>query len=330
MQRAVARRLLWALMVCLIGSTAGFGGRALAHETPIAVLDLKERQAGQFTTRWVFNTAGNLGPPKAIFPEHCTLNGPLLDCGERGLVGTVTIPEVGKRYSGAVIRISRRDGPPQSFALTGGDPSVTFVANPGRGLAAKLDIAAAYVQIGVEHILLGVDHLLFVLGLIWLVRSRWMLIKTITAFTVAHSITLAAATLGFVGVPERAVNAAIALSIVFVGVEIIRLHRGEHGLTVRQPWLVAFAFGLLHGFGFASALTELGLPPADLPLALLSFNIGVEIGQVAFVLVVLALQWAVRVLTLDPPPWSRNLPAYAIGSLAMFWFLDRMSVIVTA
>ena len=178
--------------------------------------------------------------------------------------------------------------------------------------------------------LLGVDHLLFVLGLIWIVRTRWMLIKTITSFTIAHSITLAAATLGIVGVPERAVNAAIALSIVFIGVEIVKLHRGQVGLTVRHPWVVAFAFGLLHGFGFATALTALGLPPGDLPLALLSFNVGVELGQVAFVLLVLALQWALRVLTLEPPAWSRNAPAYAIGGIAAFWFIGRMTAIVTA
>lgn len=254
----------------------------------------------------------------------------MLDCGERGLVGTVTIEDLGKRYSGAIIRSTRHDAPTQSFTLTGGNPSVTFVANPGSGFAAKLAIAAAYVQIGFEHILLGVDHLLFVLGLIWIVRSRWMLIKTITAFTVAHSITLAAATVGLVGVPERAVNAAIALSIVFIGVEIVKLHRGEVGLTGRHPWVVAFAFGLLHGFGFATALTALGLPPGDLPLALLSFNVGVEIGQVGFVLFVLALQWALRILTLEPPVWSRNVPAYAIGSLATFWFIGRMDLIVRA
>lgn len=154
------------------------------------------------------------------------------------------------------------------------------------------------MQTGIEHILLGVDHLLFVLGLIWIVRSRWMLIKTITAFTVAHSLTLAAATFGLVGVPERPVNALIALSIVFMGVEIVKLRHGQVGLTARHPWIVAFAFGLLPGFGFATALTILGLPPGDLPLALLAFNVGVEIGQIAFVSLVLALIWAFRELQL--------------------------------
>lgn len=303
-------------------------GPAVAHETPIAVLELKETQPGQFLMRWIFTSSKGLEPPTASFPDHCAVRPPLLICGERGLVGTLTVNELGTKYTGAVIRITRREGPGQSFALTGSNPSVRFVANPGSSFAAKLAIAQAYIQIGIEHILLGVDHLLFVLGLIWLVRSRWMLIKTITSFTVAHSITLAAATLGLVGVPMRAVNAAIALSIVFIGVEIVRLHRGQSGLTVRQPWIVAFAFGLLHGFGFATALTELGLPPADLPLALLSFNVGVEIGQIAFVLLVLAMIWSFRVLQVRWPAWSRDLPAYAIGSLASFWFISRTAMIL--
>lgn len=188
----------------------------------------------------------------------------------------------------------------------------------------------AYVQTGIEHILLGVDHLLFVLGLIWIVRSRWMLIKTITAFTVAHSLTLAAATFGLVGVPERPVNALIALSIVFMGVEIVKLRHGQVGLTARHPWIVAFAFGLLPGFGFATALTILGLPPGDLPLALLAFNVGVEIGQIAFVSLVLALIWAFRELQLRWSRWSESIPAYTIGGIAAFWFIDRTLLIITA
>lgn len=322
---------LAALLLCLIiAGLAIAAGPAMAHETPIAVLELKERQHGQFFMRWIFSSSKGQEPPTATFPEHCTVSPALLDCGDRGLVGTLVINELGTQYTGAVIRITRRDAPAQSFALTGSNPSVTFVANPGSSFAAKVDIARAYVQIGIEHILLGVDHLLFVLGLMWIVRSRWMLIKTITSFTVAHSITLAAVTLGFVGVPERPVNASIALSIVFIGVEIVKLQRGEVGFTARHPWTVAFAFGLLHGFGFASALTALGLPPGDLPLALLSFNVGVEIGQVSFVLLVLALGWALRTLEVRWPRWSEPIPAYVIGSFAAFWFIARMIPIITA
>lgn len=321
-------RIVSLLLLALAAACALAPGRASAHETAIAVLELNETQPGTFIMRWIFSSSKGLEPPTVSFPDQCKVAPPLVVCGERGLVGTLTVNELGSKYSGAVVRVTRREGPSQSFALTGSNPNVRFVANPGSSLAAKLAIAKAYVQIGIEHILLGVDHLLFVLGLIWLVRSRWMLIKTITAFTVAHSITLAAATFGLVGVPERAVNAAIALSIVFIGVEIVRLHRGETNFSVRQPWIVAFSFGLLHGFGFATALTELGLPPGDLPLALLSFNVGVEIGQIAFVLLVLALMWSFRVLQVRWPVWSRDVPAYVIGSLASFWFISRTALIL--
>jgi hypothetical protein len=173
-----------------------------------------------------------------------------------------------------------------------------------------------------------VDHLLFVLGLIWLVRGRWMLVKTITAFTVAHSLTLAAATFDVVGVPEQSVNAIIALSIVFVALEALRLRNGHPaGLSVRHPWVVAFAFGLLHGFGFAGALTRLGLAPEAIPAALLFFNVGVEIGQLAFVGLVLVLARAHRVLAAQLPRPLDAVPAYLVGGIATFWFGGRLAAI---
>src|SRR5262249_45037626 len=156
-----------------------------------------------------------------------------------------------------------------------------------------------------------IDHLLFVFGLLLIVKDWWMLFKTITAFTVAHSITLAAATLGYADAPVDPLNAAIALSILFLGPEIARSWRGETSLTVRKPWLVAFLFGLLHGFGFASALTSAGLPRQDLPLALLSFNVGVEIGQVSFVLLVFLLERSFRQLEIRWKAWVQLLPGYA-------------------
>jgi HupE / UreJ protein len=174
------------------------------------------------------------------------------------------------------------------------------------------DAARRYLGLGIAHILLGVDHLLFVCGLLLLVRGPWMLIKTITAFTLAHSITLALATLGFVAVPSRPVDAAIALSIMFLGAEILRARQGRPGLAASRPWVVAFAFGLLHGLGFAGALTALGLAPAEIPLALLFFNVGVEIGQLLFVGACLALAWALRQLRVSWPRWATALPAYAI------------------
>jgi hypothetical protein len=187
-------------------------------------------------------------------------------------------------------------------------------------LQTWVELARTYVNYGIDHILLGADHLLFVLGLTWIAGGGWRLVKTITAFTVGHSASLAAAAFGLIGVPERPLNACIALSIVFVGVEIVKQQCGEVGLTARYPSAVAFTFGLVHGIGFAS----LGLERRLLPAALLFFNVGVEIGQLAFVLLVLALIWAHRRLDAVLPRWGNALPAYAIGSVSMFWFLGRL------
>ena len=194
------------------------------------------------------------------------------------------------------------------------------------GSGSWLDAAKRYISLGIEHILWGIDHLLFVLALLIIVRGPWMLVKTITAFTIAHSITLALATLDIITVPSRPVEAAIALSIVFLCVEIIHGHRGQVGLTYRYPWLVAFAFGLLHGLGFAGALSEIGLPQSEIPQALLFFNIGVEIGQLAFVGVVvvggLALVRLVRNLILTSQPRIHSIlsiqsvPSLPIGSFS--------------
>ena len=157
-------------------------------------------------------------------------------------------------------------------------------------------MSGTYIVQGIRHILFGADHMLFVLGLLLIVKDRWMLLKTVTAFTVAHSITLAIATLGYAEVPVLPLNAAIALSILFLGPEIVRSWRGETSFTIRHPWVVAFAFGLLHGFGFASALTSAGLPRHELPLALVSFNVGVELGQLGFIALILALERSFRIL----------------------------------
>jgi len=188
--------------------------------------------------------------------------------------------------------------------------------------------ALGYVQLGVLHILLGVDHLLFVLGLLLIVSDRWTLVKTITSFTLAHSITLAVATLGYASAPLPALNAAIALSILFLGPEVVRTWRGETSLTIRYPWVVAFAFGLLHGFGFASGLAAMGLPKAEIPLALLLFNVGVEIGQVAFVLLVTWLVRSFRVLEVRWPRLVERLPGYAVGTLGAYWTIERTLILL--
>lgn len=299
---------------------------AAAHETPIALLELRELPSGVYEEHWTFQTSRDLATPTAFYPAHCDRDGKFLDCGGRGLDGVIGIEDIGEQYSGAVVKIIRLDGSARSFTLSAAQKSVRLTADGALGVAT---VAAAYIPLGFEHILLGVDHLLFVLGLIWLVRSPGMLVKTITSFTVAHSITLAAATLGWLGVPERPVNAIIALSIVFVAVELIRHQRGEDGLTVRHPWIVAFGFGLLHGFGFAGALTAIGLPVESIPLALLFFNVGVEVGQLAFVAVVLMLIWAHRTVAAELPRWSQPVPAYAIGSLATYWFIGRFTLMVS-
>ena len=187
----------------------------------------------------------------------------------------------------------------------------------------------AYLRLGIEHILGGVDHLLFVLGLLLIIMDRWMLIKTVSAFTVAHSITLAVATLGYASLPGPPLNAAIALSILFLGPEIVRSWRGETSFTIRRPWVVAFAFGLLHGFGFASGLSTTGMPTAEIPLALLFFNVGVELGQLLFVFTAIGLERSFKVLEVRWPRPVLALPAYTVGSLGAFWTIQRVLILFT-
>jgi hypothetical protein len=186
----------------------------------------------------------------------------------------------------------------------------------------------AYLRLGIEHIALGVDHLLFVLGLLLIVSSTRMLLKTITAFTVAHSITLGLATLGLARAPELPLNAVIALSILFLGPEIVRVWRGQTSFTIQHPWVVAFVFGLLHGFGFASGLTAMGLPQGEIPLALLFFNVGVELGQIAFVCLVLGLVRSFRTLEIRWPRWAQMVPGYVVGTLGAFWFIQRSAILM--
>jgi hypothetical protein len=299
-----------------------------AHEPTIAVLELQDQGKGHYLGNWTLPPVDmNLKP---IFPPQCNWTPPELNCGERGLVGRLSFEGLGSKQSATMIRVVSRSGEVQAYTVSAGNPFVTVATNPGTNLAVWLELANTYITLGIDHILLGIDHLLFVLGLIWLVRGRWMLVKTITSFTVAHSMSLAAATFGWVGVPTAPLNAAIALSIVFVGVEIVKLNRGEIGLTARYPWVVAFSFGLLHGLGFATALTTLGIPGATLPIALLFFNVGVEIGQLAFVMLVLCLTWAHRRAHATLPQWSASVPAYTIGTVATFWFLSRLPLVFGA
>ena len=236
-----------------------------------------------------------------------------------GLAGTsVTIDGLAGTYTDVLLRFERADGAELTHRLTPQEPSYVIEAEPGIG-----QVTWTYFVLGLEHIVLGIDHLLFVLGLLLIVRDRWTLLKTITSFTLAHSITLAIATLGYASAPLAPLNATIALSILFLGPEIVRYRRGETSLTIERPWLVAFAFGLLHGFGFASGLASIGLPSGELPLALLFFNIGVEIGQVGSVVLVVLLERSFRTLEVRWPRWAEAVPGYVVGSLGAYWTIER-------
>jgi hypothetical protein len=297
---------------------------ATAHEASLGVLELREVRPGIFIGLWTMEPTIGAEHVDLKVPPHCYLRLPELNCGDKGLVGQITIGNLGADMSAALIKIIPLKGDPRSYTISAANPIVSLLGSDAPTLDTWLELAKTYVNLGIDHILLGADHLLFVLGLIWIVHGGWRLAKTITAFTIGHSASLAAAAFGLIGVPEVPLNACIALSIVFVGVEIVKQQRGEIGLTARHPWAVAFSFGLVHGIGFAGALAGLGLERRLLPAALLFFNVGVEIGQIAFVLLVLALISAHRRLGAALPRWGDQLPAYAIGSISMFWFLGRL------
>jgi hypothetical protein len=301
-----------------------------AHEATLGVLEFREVRPGAYIGRWTMEPSIGAERVGLRVPPHCFLRLPEMNCGEKGLVGPITITNLGADMSAVLIKIIPIADEPRSYTISTANPVVSLLGTGAPTLQTWIELARTYVNYGIDHILLGADHLLFVLGLIWIVGGGWRLVKTITAFTIGHSASLAAAAFGLIGVPERPLNAAIALSIVFVGVEIIKQQRGESGLTARYPWAVAFTFGLVHGIGFASALAGLGLERRLLPAALLFFNIGVEIGQLAFVLLVLALIWAHRRLDAVLPRWGDALPAYAIGSISMFWFLGRLLRVLAA
>ena len=313
------------LVLAALAYTAWWSPPAAAHDTPIALLTLKETQPGTFVERWTYSSSLNLAAPTPVYPEHCAVETRKVICGERGLTGDFSFEKLGEKYSAAVVRLVPLEGSRQSYTFTAAQPIVTLTAS---GVLPLSHVVAAYLPLGFEHIMLGVDHLLFVLGLMLLVTNRWMLVKTITAFTIAHSITLGLATFGVVGVPEGAVNALIALSIVVLAVEVLKLRRGRPGWSATYPWLVAFGFGLLHGLGFANALTGIGLSQANLPATLLFFNIGVELGQLAFVAVVLAVAWSHRELRAELPRWTETAAVYGTGTLATVWFYDRFGAIV--
>ncbi|MEW9838413.1 HupE/UreJ family protein [Mesorhizobium marinum] len=239
--------------------------------------------------------------------------------GQTALAGTAfSVPNLPNTTVDVLANIKLLDGAQHTFLLNPKSNAATVPETPSRW-----QVVETYTRLGVEHILLGLDHLLFVGSLMLVVRGWAMLLKTVTAFTIAHSITLALATFGLVSLPPAPVETMIALSIVLVSVEAVRLRRGETSLAIRWPWVVAFAFGLLHGFGFAGALLDIGMPQGDIPLALLFFNVGVELGQVMFIAAMLALVTLTSQLVAMPraAPFAA---AYAIGTLASFWVFERL------
>jgi hydrogenase/urease accessory protein HupE len=241
--------------------------------------------------------------------------------------GTIRIAGLGATTVDVLVRLERLDGTTQVTRLTPSSPSFVVAA-----AASAVGVARTYTVLGIEHILTGIDHLLFVLALIIITQGGWTLVKTVTAFTVSHSITLTLATLGYVHVPQRPVEAAIALSIVFVAAEILRGRQGYVGITARAPWVVALMFGLMHGLGFASGLKDAGLPDGHIPTALLFFSIGVEVGHFLFIGCVLALTAATLRIASRITPINRQrsailqiVPPYAIGTVAMFWVIQRVT-----
>jgi hydrogenase/urease accessory protein HupE len=265
-----------------------------------------------------------VGEPTVQHLTESLLERRTLDAGPAGLSGKrIEFPGLQLTITDVLVRVQALDGRSWTTIVRGSRPWVEIAA-----AQTRWQLLGTYCVQGIRHILFGADHLLFVFGLLLIVADRWMLVKTITAFTLAHSLTLAVATFGWAEAPLLPLNAAIALSIFFLGPEIVRSWRGESSFTIRHPWVVAFAFGLLHGFGFSSALTSAGLPRADLPTALLGFNVGVEIGQLAFVLFVLALERAFRMLEIRWPRWVEALPGYAVGTLGAFWTIQRTAILL--
>jgi len=308
-----------------------------AHEVRPGFLELRETGPGSYAFLWKKPSGGEIEIFIApVIPERCRLStagqqqltpGALVVRGtlhcEGGIQGkTLAIDGLESTLTDVIVRVRHADGRLESHLLKPVSPSVTLGE-----VTSGWQRSRGYLRLGVDHILLGVDHLLFVLGLLLIVADRWMLLKTISSFTLAHSITLAIATLGYASAPLPPLNAAIALSILFLGPEIVRRWRGQTSFTIRHPWVVAFAFGLLHGFGFASGLTTMGLAQAEIPLALLLFNVGVEVGQVFFVMVVVLLERAFLALEIRWPRVVQALPGYAVGSLGAYWTIQRTLVL---
>ncbi len=319
-----------------------FASGVFAHEVRPAYLELRQTGPETYDALWKVPGQGDLRYGLYVqLPANCTNftepSGSVANSAyiERWAVscpgglsgGTIHIAGLSTTVVDVLVRVERLDGSSEVTRLTPSSPSFVVAS-----AASAVGVARTYTVLGIEHILTGVDHLLFVLALIIITRGGWKLVKTLTAFTVSHSITLTLATLGYVHIPQRPVEAVIALSIVFVAAEILRGRHGLVGITARAPWVVALMFGLMHGLGFASGLKDAGLPDGHIPTALLFFSIGVETGHFLFIGFVLALiavmvRAATRLISLNQQRLGvmEVLPTYAIGGVAMFWVIQRIT-----
>ncbi len=316
-------RLLTGMLLTLLAATGW------AHELSMAEMELRETGPGDF--QWQWSASGNRAASQdltPLWPAGCAADGPALHCGSGGLKGRLAVQGVGDRYSAALVKVFWLDGQSRVYTLTKAQPAVQLYgsADDRRG---RSEVASAYGLLGVEHILSGFDHLLFVIGLLFLVGFQRRLVWTVTAFTAAHSLTLACSAFGLLTLRPPPVEATIALSVMLVAGEALRQRQT---LSRRWPALVAFLFGLVHGLGFAGALKDIGLPDNHLWVALLSFNVGVEAGQLltlaaAFVLVRAVQRFAVVTNAL---PLARQGALYSIGTLAAYWTCTRIAVIVSA
>jgi hydrogenase/urease accessory protein HupE len=311
----------WHFLVLILATL--LSNVASAHEMTLAEMELRESSRGEFIWQWT--VSGNVPASEEltpVWPKACQAESTILRCGEAGLRGTLAIDGVGKSYSAAMVRVFWLDGQTRVYTITSSQPRVQLYgsAEDQRGMG---EIASAYTMLGIEHILTGFDHLLFVLGLLFLVGFTRQLVWTVSAFTLAHSLTLASSALGIITLHSAPVEASIALSIVLVAAEALR---SRQTLARRWPALIAFLFGLVHGLGFAGALKDIGLPQQHLPVALLTFNVGVELGQLCVVGTALLLTRAL--LRFRYAVLARVPALYAIGIVAAFWSWQRIAAIV--
>lgn len=327
--------------LAVLASTMG-PRTASAHPLAPALLELREEASGRVAVTWKRSALRVPGSDlQPILPADCpALETPKveeqgtamiaawsIDCGAKGLVGrTLRIDDLGPARIDTLVRIELADGRQIQRVLRRSEPEMVV---PER--ATRFDVFRDYLTIGFEHILTGADHLLFVFGLFLLCSGLAPLAKTVTAFTVGHSITLSLAALGYAQLPSGPIEVLIAASVLALAVDLAR-DESKPTWMRRFPWPMALVFGLLHGLGFAGALREVGLPDGEIPMALFSFNVGIELGQLAFVAVLLAAAPLVRRIrgtlpraiplagTLTLP---RRIAVYAMGSLAAFWTIER-------